>query len=93
MKQEIITPLGTKVLITPDKETEKKTAGGLVVVENQDNIQLWRGKVEAVSPDIEDPGIAAEQYVLYEKNSGIEVNDDRGTMRLMEYKSVVAKLD
>lgn len=84
----IITPLGNKILVEPEKKAEKKTGSGLIVVEG--STPLKKGTVISVSEDIENPKIKRGDSVLYEAGAGVEVNE--GEHLLMEYSSAWAKI-
>lgn len=83
-----ITPLGNNVLITPKKEDEKKTEGGIVLV--QESKPFGEGVVAAVSPDISLPNLKPGDNVLYQNGAGVTLDD--GNL-LMSYDSVVAVVD
>lgn len=84
----MITPLGNKVLIIPKKEEEKKTEGGLVVIQKEK--PFGEGVVAAVSPDIQLPNLKPGNNILYENGAGVSLDD--GNL-LMNYESVVAVVD
>lgn len=82
----MIQPLGTKVLITPEKTAEKKTDAGIILTTVQE--AYGKAKVEVVSPDIESrlkPG----DKVLFDINAGVPIEEK---YLLIEEKNIVAKL-
>jgi co-chaperonin GroES (HSP10) len=82
----MIQPLGTKVLITPEKTAEKKTDSGIILTTVQE--VYGKAKVEAVSPDIESK-LKPGDSVLFDINAGVPIEEK---YLLIEEKNIVAKL-
>lgn len=85
----MITPLGSKILIQPVKEGEKKTEGGIILSATKD--PLDKGKVVRTSEDIQSK-LKAGDTVLYEPNSGTPLEEGGTNYILLDEKNVVAKL-
>lgn len=88
-----LTPLGTRVIIEPDKVQEYQTKGGIIMIEEAQE-KPFTGTVRAVGKGVaqmpEPEQIAAGDRVLYGKYSGSEIKIDGNIYLIMRYEDISA---
>lgn len=76
-------PLGDKILVRAESEMEKKTQSGIIF---NDTNPYKKGVVVAVSESITD--IKAGDVILFEKNTGVELQDGDDVVLAIPHRSV-----
>ena len=84
-----IQPLGTRVLVRPDTESETRTSGGLYIPETaKDKPQT--GIVIAIGDLEEDIKVTIGQKVLFPKYTGTEIKIDGEVHLIMDAEDILA---
>lgn len=72
MSVSTVQPLGTRVLVQPDNETESRTSGGLYIPETAKE-KPQTGVVIAIGDEEDDIKVKVGQKVLFPKYTGTEI--------------------
>ncbi len=84
-------PLNENVLLEPaEQKGERKTASGIIIPDSAKEKELT-GKVIALG-NIENPGIAVGDTVLYKEFSGNEIEFEDRKFLFIPYADVLAKV-
>lgn len=72
MSASTVQPLGTRVLVKPDNESESRTSGGLYIPETAKE-KPQTGIVIAIGDEEDDIKVEVGQKVLFPKYTGTEI--------------------
>ena len=75
------------------KQTEAKTAGGIIIPDTVTQEKTQTGVVEAVGTDSEKILVSVGQKVMYDKYSGVQIKIDGEEYLILKMADVVAVLD
>ena len=84
-----IMPIGTRVLIKPQK-SEEKSKGGVYLPE-QARDKPVKGEVLAVGDDVE--SVREQQVVIYPRYSGVEVKDGDEKLLILKEEDLLAVIE
>ena len=84
-----IQPLGSRVLVKPDNESEGRTSAGLYIPETAKE-KPQTGFVVAVGDDDENIKVSVGQKILFPKYTGTEIKLDGVDHLLMESDDILA---
>jgi len=84
-----VQPLGTRVLISPDKSAEDRTSGGLYIPESAKE-KPQTGFIVAIGDEEEDIKVKVGQKVLYPKYTGTEIKLDGVEHLIMDADDILA---
>lgn len=84
-----IQPLGTRVLVKPDKESESRTSGGLYIPETAKE-KPQTGVIIAIGDDQEEIKVTVGQKVLFPKYTGTEIKLDGVEHLIMDADDLLA---
>ena len=84
-----IQPLGTRVIIEPEKK-EEKTSSGIYLPESAQEKEM-EGTVVAISEGIKEPMVKVGDQVLFERYGGKEISDNDKKYIIMDVKDIMAK--
>lgn len=84
-----VTPLGTRVLVRPDTESESRTSAGLYIPETAKE-KPQTGEVMAIGDEEEDIKVEVGQKVLFPKYTGTEIRLDGVDYLIMDADDILA---
>lgn len=84
-----IQPLGSRVLVQPDSESESRTSGGLYIPETAKE-KPQTGTVIAIGDDDEEIKVKVGQTVLFPKYTGTEIKLDGVDHLIMDADDILA---
>lgn len=84
-----IQPLGSRVLVRPDKDSESRTSAGLYIPETAKE-KPQTGLVIAIGDDEENIKVAVGQSVLFPKYTGTEIKLDGEDHLILESDDILA---
>jgi chaperonin GroES len=85
----IVQPLGTRVLVMPDNESESRTELGLYIPETAKE-KPQTGTIVAVGDEEEDIKVEIGQKVLFPKYTGTEIKIDGIEHLIMDADDILA---
>ena len=85
----IVQPLGTRVLVMPDSESESRTELGLYIPETAKE-KPQTGTIVAVGDEEEDIKVEISQKVLFPKYTGTEIKIDGIDHLIMDADDILA---
>lgn len=88
-KEIKIQPLGTRVLVRPDNESESRTSSGLYIPETAKE-KPQTGVVIAIGDEDEDIKVQVGQKVLFPKYTGTEIKLDGVEHLIMDADDILA---
>jgi chaperonin GroES len=88
-KEIKIQPLGTRVLVRPDNESESRTSSGLYIPETAKE-KPQTGVVVAIGDEDEDIKVQVGQKVLFPKYTGTEIKLDGVEHLIMDADDILA---
>jgi len=88
-KEIKIQPLGTRVLVRPDNESESRTSSGLYIPETAKE-KPQTGVVIAIGEEDEDIKVQVGQKVLFPKYTGTEIKLDGVEHLIMDADDILA---
>jgi len=84
-----VQPLGSRVLVRPDKDSESRTSSGLYIPETAKE-KPQTGFVVAVGDDDETIKVEVGQKVLFPKYTGTEIKLDGDDHLIMDFDDLLA---
>ncbi len=87
-----IRPLGKRVLAMKVEETEKKTAGGIVLPESVKDDKIVRAKVKAIGTD-EKITVKEGDEIIVSSFAGTEMELEGETLILVKHDDILAVIE
>ncbi|MCI2425156.1 co-chaperone GroES [Candidatus Acetothermia bacterium] len=87
-----IRPLGKRVLARKVKETEKKTAGGIVLPESVKDDKIVRATVKAIGTD-EKISVKVGDEIIVSSFAGTEMELEGEKLILVKYDEILAVIE
>ena len=83
--------IGKYIVITPVKETEVKTKGGLLLTENaREDIRYREGKVITIGTDV--VGVKDGDNIYYDKHAGFGIELEKEHYKVIKEQDIVIVL-
>jgi chaperonin GroES len=83
--------IGKYIVITPVKETEVKTKGGLLLTENnREDIRYREGKVITIGTDV--VGVKDGDKIYYDKHAGFGIELEKEQFKVIKEQDIVIVL-
>ncbi len=80
--------IGKYIVITPVKETEVKTKGGLLLTENnREDIRYREGKVITIGTDV--VGVKDGDQIYYDRHAGFGIELEKEQFKVIKEQDVV----
>ena len=83
--------IGKYIVITPVKETEVKTKGGLLLTENnREDIRYREGRVITIGTDV--VGVKDGDNIYYDRHAGFGIELDKEKFKVIKEQDIVIGL-
>ena len=83
--------IGKYIVITPVKETEVKTKGGLLLTENnREDIRYREGKVITIGTDV--VGVKDGDQIYYDRHAGFGIELEKEQFKVIKEQDIVIVL-
>jgi len=83
--------IGKYIVITPVKETEVKTKGGLLLTEdNREDVRYREGKVITIGTDV--VGVKDGDQIYYDRHAGFGIELEKEQFKVIKEQDVVIVL-
>jgi len=83
--------IGKYIVIDPDKETNTKTKGGLLLTENnREDVRYRKGRVITVGSDV--IGVNDKDQIYYDKHAGFGIELEKEQYKVIKEQDVVIVL-
>ena len=83
--------IGKYIVINPDKETNTKTKGGLLLTENnREDVRYRKGRVITVGSDV--IGVNDKDQIYYDKHAGFGIELEKEQYKVIKEQDVVIVL-
>ena len=83
--------IGKYIVITPVKETEVKTKGGLLLTENnREDIRYREGRVITIGTDV--VGVKDGDNIYYDRHAGFGIELDKEKFKVIKEQDIVIVL-
>ena len=83
--------VGKYIVITPVKETEVKTKGGLLLTENnREDIRYREGRVITIGTDV--VGVKDGDNIYYDRHAGFGIELDKEKFKVIKEQDIVIVL-
>jgi len=83
--------IGKYIVIDPDKETNTKTKGGLLLTENnREDVRYRKGRVITVGSDV--IGVNDKDRIYYDKHAGFGIELEKEQYKVIKEQDVVIVL-
>ena len=80
--------IGKYIVITPVKETEVKTKGGLLLTENnREDIRYREGKVITIGTDV--VGVKDGDQIYYDRHAGFGIELEKEQFKVIKEQDIV----
>ena len=80
--------IGKYIVITPAKETEVKTKGGLLLTENnREDIRYREGKVITIGTDV--VGVKDGDQIYYDRHAGFGIELEKEQFKVIKEQDIV----
>jgi len=83
--------IGKYIVITPVKETEVKTKGGLLLTEdNREDVRYREGKVITIGTDV--VGVKDGDQIYYDRHAGFGIELEKEQFKVIKEQDIVIVL-
>ena len=83
--------IGKYIVITPVKETEVKTKGGLLLTEdNREDVRYREGKVITIGTDV--VGVKDGDQIYYDRHAGFGIELEKEQFKIIKEQDIVIVL-